>query len=489
MSERWIAGHVPGFAADEIRYETLAFGAGADTLGIDVPALDAAQMIAVAQRVERAAREHLRTLPVSQIIALIDAAIARLLDPDDRYRRDAERLLAIVTGYDAEMIRLGLNGYLHTFRAPELHRFVAEDFANPKVLDEFQPAMKGGMVRAIGPGLLAHSWAGNVPGIPLWSLVCGLLVKAGNVGKLPSAEPVFATLFARLLAEIHPPLGECMAMVWWKGASPAIAAPLYAQAEVVLAYGSNETITQVRSLVPITTRFIPYGHKLGVALVGRAALDTARGPATARLVAHDVVRYEQQGCYSPHMVYVERGGRVSPREFAQYVAAALANLAHRYPLRTLQFEETTAIADWRRAAEVRAMSGERFELIGAERATWAIAYSDTPLAIEPGATHRTLSVVAVDTLEHAVECIAPGARFLQTVGVAVDARALHPLAQKLSAIGATRITAIGRMTQPEAGWHHDGRCNLADLVRFVEIEQSAEAMSDRLAAYAQEDLR
>ena len=43
------------------------------------------------------------------------------------------------------------------------------------------------------------------------------------------------------------------------------------------------------------------------------------------------------------------------------------------------------------------------------------------------------------------------------------------------------------MTAPEAGWHHDGRFNLADLVRMVEIEQSAERAADALAPYAQEE--
>ena len=77
----------------------------------------------------------------------------------------AQRLLPAVSGYDAEMVRVALTGYLQAFRAPQLHRFVAEDFANPKVLDEFQPAAKGGFVRAYGPGLLVHSWAGNVPAL------------------------------------------------------------------------------------------------------------------------------------------------------------------------------------------------------------------------------------------------------------------------------------------------------------------------------------
>ena len=84
----------------------------------------------------------------------------------------------------------------------------------------------------------------------------------------------------------------------------------------------------MRAQVPATTRFLPYGHKLGVALVGREVLDRRHGPALARAAAHDVTRYEQQGCYSPHVVYVERGGGVDPRSFAQHLAAGFGHPAH-----------------------------------------------------------------------------------------------------------------------------------------------------------------
>ena len=126
---------------------------------------------------------------------------------------------------------------------------------------------------------------------------------------------------------MHPPLADCLAVVWWKGGEREPAATLYGEADTVLAYGSNAIIEQVRAQVPVTTRFLPFGHKLGLALVGRCALDIQHGPATARLAAQDVVRWEQQGCYSPHVLYVERGGRIGPREFAQYLAAELGEPA------------------------------------------------------------------------------------------------------------------------------------------------------------------
>ncbi|MFC5498854.1 acyl-CoA reductase [Caenimonas terrae] len=484
-TQRVIAGYLPGLAHGDVQWRTLAFASAAGRAEVEVPVLSAQQMTALARRVQQASRLHLRTMTVSQIVEVIDRAIARLLDPADPYRRQADRLLPVTSGYDADMVRLGLTGFFKTFRAPQLQRFVAEDFGNPKLLDEFQPRPKGGAARAFGPQLLVHSWAGNVPALPLWSLACGLLVKAGSIGKLPSAEPLFASLFCRLLAEVHPPWADCLAAVWWKGGETEQAAALYAQADTVLAYGGNAALDEIRRQLPVTTRFLPYGHKLGFGMIGAAALDSLRGPATARLAAHDVMRYDQQGCYSPHMFYVERGGQVAPREFAHYLASELANLQRRFPRRTLALDDAAAVAGWRQAGELQALAGSGVELVGAEGADWGVSYADLAGSLAPTAANRSIQVVAVDALDDVIAQVEAHRPFLQTAGLAVAPAQLYRLADQLGAAGVTRIAAIGSMTSPEAGWHHDGRFNLLDLVRMVEIEQSAELAADRIAPYAE----
>ncbi|HCQ47823.1 MAG TPA: acyl-CoA reductase [Achromobacter sp.] len=481
--QRVQAGYLPGLTPADAQWQTLPFEQDGRRVDVAVPVLTAAQMQALAERVKQASARHLKTMTVSEIINVIDRAIARLLDPNDPVRQQADALLPIVSGYDAQMVRLGLTGFFKTFRAPQLHRFVAEDFANPKVLDGFQPAAKGGAVRAHGPQLLVHSWAGNVPALALWSLICGLLVKAGNIGKLPSAEPLFAGWFAHLLAEVHPPLADCLAVVWWRGAGEDDAAALYAQADTVVAYGGNDALHAIQRRLPVTTRFLPHGHKLGFGVVSAAALDAQKAPALARRAAWDVMRYDQQGCYSPQIFYVQRGGLVSPRDFAAYLAGELANLHRRFPRRALDLAESAALAKWRQSIEWQLPSNAADVLIGDPDAAWTVSYVDTAPALSPTALQRSIVVAGIDMLDEVAARVAPHHHYLQTAGVAATPEELYRLADQLGAAGVTRVSAIGAMSMPEAGWHHDGRFNLLDLVRMTEIEQSAETAADPYAPY------
>jgi hypothetical protein len=214
------------------------------------------------------------------------------------------------------MVRLGLTGYLKSFRSPQLQRFLSEEFANPNILDAFQPAMKGGFVRAYGPDLLLHIWAGNVPGLPLWSLISGLLVKAGTIGKVPSAEPLFAGWFAKLIAEIDPRLGDCLAVVWWKGGDEASERVWLNEADTIVAYGGNDALAAIRDRARSPPASCRMATRSASAWSRARRWIRARPGCSPASAAHDVMRYEQQGCYSPQMLFVERGGKVSPREFS-----------------------------------------------------------------------------------------------------------------------------------------------------------------------------
>src|SRR5699024_4854697 len=116
--------------------------------------------------------------------------------------------------------------------------------------------------KAIGPQLLVHIWAGNVPALSLWSLISGLLVKSGTVGKVSSAEPLFAGWFCQVLAEIEPRLADCMAVVWWRGGDTERESLVFKQADVIVGYGGQSSIASLQKQIPVDKRFISFGHKV-----------------------------------------------------------------------------------------------------------------------------------------------------------------------------------------------------------------------------------
>ena len=103
------AGHVPGLDAAQLNWQMLA-----DCPGVEVPLLGAEQIALVTRTVREQAALHLQTMPVSEIIGRIDAAIVRLLDVNDPARQALDEWLPRVSGLDADMVRLNLNRYLKT---------------------------------------------------------------------------------------------------------------------------------------------------------------------------------------------------------------------------------------------------------------------------------------------------------------------------------------------------------------------------------------
>lgn len=478
------AGYVPGLKDNTLNWQRLSFGQGDAACEVEVPVLSAEQMTALAERLRHASQRQLKSRQVSCIINVIDTAVARLLDEQDPYRQLLADWLPRCSGLSPDMVRLGLNAFFKTFRAPQLHRFVAEDFANPKMLDAFQPRPKGGWAKALGPDLLLHVWAGNVPALPLWSMVSGLLVKAGTLGKLASAEPIFASVMARLLVEVEPRWADCLAVVWWQGGDVAHEGLAFGLADVVLAYGGNDSLAAMQQRMPVTTRFLPHGHKLSFGVVAASALSLRKGQKVVQQAALDVARYEQSGCYSPQLFYVARGGRMTPLEFAQQLQAALQALQPRFPRRVPSLEEGTAVAAWREGQALQSLGNPQRTVLGRADDPACVVYSDAPMALQPTALHRTVVVVAVDSLDEVPALLKTARPVLQTAGLAATPEEMLPLAQALGEAGVTRLCAIGAMTAPEAGWHHDGGFSLLDLVRMVDLEASAEAAAEDFAPYA-----
>ncbi len=108
-----------------------------------------------------------------------------------------------------------------------------------------------------------------------------------------------------------------------------------------------------RSL-PVKTRFLGYGHRVSFGFVAGEVLYGSNAKKIAVRAADDVVAWNQLGCLSPHVIYVQLGGEIFPEHFAQLLAEELEKREQTEPRGELPTEHAATIAALRGIYEVRA---------------------------------------------------------------------------------------------------------------------------------------
>jgi len=413
------------------------------------------------------ARERfLTSRSLSSILASIDSVVVRFLDPTSEERRAAEATLPAETGLSAEMVRHTLPLIFQEYRAEKLAALLQNELGDLAVLDNFVPAA-GGQRRAYGPALITQVLAGNLPGVGLDSVIFSLLVKSAILVKTSSSARCLPTLFADSLASADPQLAACLAVVTWPGGFAALEEIAFARVDMVLASGSDASLAAIRPRV--RGKFIGYGHKISFSLVTKEALADAH--QLARQAAYDAVLFDQQGCLSPQLIYVEEGGAISPREFASLLAQALEQWEHILPRGTVPLEARVAIRRARDEAEWQALAEKDVMLHASpEGTTWTVIYEAEPTFV-PSPLYRTLRLKPLCTLDQLVSLLTPWRPYLEAAGVAASTSEDHYLADILGQAGVSRICPIGTLQTPPLSWRHGGRPRIADLVRWIENEE------------------
>jgi hypothetical protein len=459
---------LPELDAVDVEVQERVFGPGRVEMRVPVFTPHALRELLVALREDGV--RYLAARRVTDILEVIEAAAQKLTRPDGPYYAELVRVLPELTGYSKRMIEIGLERMGAGWTSRALRGALEGEFGSPQVLDGFQPRAGGGFARAFGASLTVHIFSGNIPGVSVSSLIRALCVKSPSFGKTAAGEPYFAVCFARALAERDPELARCIAVAYWPGGSEDLEAVAFSEAGAVIAYGSDEAVASAAARVPPDTCFIGYPHRVGAALVARSALSGASTHSLARAAAMDVAVFDQQGCVAPHVIYVERGGEVGPLAFAHELAAALDVLAREIPRGVLAPGESSLIHQVRAEAEMRGAT-----VLASERGTeWTVIVEERA-EFEASPLNRVIHLRPVGDLSDAIAALERVGRRLQTVAVAGRPGEVESLAARLGAIGATRVVPLGQAAWPSHGWHHDGRFQFLDLVRFVDLELGGRA--------------
>ena len=292
------------------------------------------------------------------VITVLAQAAKNWLDPQSPWRKRAVERAPAFTGFSEAMVNEAIDLTFGAITYESLGELLDRELGNRRVLDEF--CLRGRVqTRAMAPRLIAHFLAANVPAPGIVSICCGLLLRSANLVKMSARDPVFPSLFLESVREVDAELADCVATLEWPRGEPALTQAAVGDADAVIAYGDDHTVTALRQLAPPSAKFLGYGHKISLAVVAKEAMTEETLPGLARAAAFDASVYDQQGCLSPHEFYVEERGQLGPRKFAEALAEAMAAYQARVPCGRRSVEEAAAVVKFRSGYEFAAASDRR----------------------------------------------------------------------------------------------------------------------------------
>src|SRR5208283_5268838 len=234
------------------------------------------------------------------------------LDAENQFRKLAlEQTWDAGLGFSRATLEKGLDNFFRQLTAENLEALLEQELGDARRLDEMV-AVGAGHKRdraamAVGPEFLVHIAAGNVPNPALMSIVLGLLTRSAQFVKCASGAAFLPRLFAHSLYEADRKLAACLEIGQWKGGHHALESALFAEADCVIATGSDEMLAAVRHRIPAGARFLGYGLRVSFGYItDEAFLEAAR--EVAERAAADVSAWNQLGCLSPHVMYIEGSG-------------------------------------------------------------------------------------------------------------------------------------------------------------------------------------
>lgn len=406
----------------------------------------------VRERIDAASVAAARRRPVAEVLEVLDTVVAKWLAPASKWRSEAEERLSVSTGFSLPMLRHALPLQLAPLRRAGIEALLARELEDLTSLDAT------GQVDSLRPpAVIVHVLAGNLPLLAAAPLFLSLALGSAVVLKPGAGDPESAGLLLDSLAEVDADLAARVVVLPWRGGDETIERAVFETAEVVVAQGSDDSLAAIATRVP--GRFVGHGHRISFAAIARQALsEPAEADRIADRLALDVSLWDQQGCLSPQIAWVERGGPLGEREWEDRLAAAVERWSVRLPPRRRSLADEAAIlrfrqeAEWRPGRSLRASPGS---------SAWSLSIEMEP-GFRPSCLDRCLRLQWVDDLSHLPVWIAPGRPWLEAAGVAFGTHDRPDIRSALQTAGVHRICPLGTMQEPDLSWRPGGRPRVRD---------------------------
>jgi len=410
------------------------------------------------------------------VVRLLDRVAADWLDPQFPFRQLALEQGPAALQLSRATLADGLDSWFRQVTRTNLETLLAQELGPAGRLDEMvaspAEAQTNRAALAVAPELLAHFTAGNLPVPALSSIAFGALLRSAQFVKCASGAELLPRLFAHSIYQADPKLGACLEIATWPREREDLESALFHELDCLTVTGDDSTLAAIRHQLPPFVRFVGYGYRVSFAYITAGVLSGLNAGRIVRRAATDVAAWDQLGCLSPHLIYVEHGGGISAEQFAEKLAEELARREETHPRSPLPVELAATITSRRAFYEIRAAHSPETKLWRSPDSTsWTVVYEADP-RFQASCLHRFVYVKGVTGLTEALQAADPVRRHVSTVALAAPEDKAQAMATELARWGASRICQLGHMQQPPLTWRHDGRPPLADLFRWADWEMA-----------------
>jgi len=321
---------------------------------------------------------------------------------------------------------------------------------------EMRP-IKSGIHRKRYPlGILFHIAAGNVDGLPAYSVIEGLLTGNINILKLPAGDNGLSIKLLSELIRFEPALKDYIYVFDVPSTETETLKKFAEIADGIVVWGGDEAVAAARNMADVQTKIIAWGHKLSFAYVTEEASEEE----LYRLALH-ICETNQVLCSSCQGIFVDTEDRAVLETFGEHFFELL---------KRANVEKGKADLGMRGRNTIRLyndlLENHQDRKIFSAEGVSVVIRQDSEL--ELSYLFRNVWIKALPR-RRIIETIKKHKNHLQTCGLLCGAAQRAELADLLARAGIVRITGSD-MSRMVAGEAHDGTYPLREYSRIVELD-------------------
>ena len=328
---------------------------------------------------------------------------------------------------------------------------------------QYAPQNYTGVVREqIRPlGVLLHIAAGNAAGLPVFSVIEGLLAGNINILKLPGMDDGVSVMLLKELIRAEPLLAEYIYVFDYPSEDIESIGKMARVADAAIVWGSDQAVRAVRQLAAENMKIIEWGHKISFAYITRLGMEEAH---QLKGLAHNICDTDQLLCNSCQGIFLDTDDMEEVYEFCKRFLDILNPVSELYP-QNYDFGLRAQITLQLRNLEIESLYNQDRVFRGVGCSLAALSGEGTGQSV----LFRNCWAKRLPR-ERILAVLSPEKNHLQTLGLICAAGERKELSELFSRTGIVRITKAENMSMNYAGAPHDGEYALRKYTKIVTFE-------------------